>query len=113
MDLSVLWRAALAQAASVIAVSLLLAAALPSSFFEDWGWVSGPAAWVGCALLTARIVGLPPGPVALGAVLAGIPSALAVLAGVHWLGVAIAIAGFAAWCGWLAGRSGRVAVGRA
>jgi hypothetical protein len=44
----------------------------------------------------------------LGAVLAGIPSAVAVLAGVHWLGVAIAVAAFAAWCAWLAGRPGRL-----
>jgi hypothetical protein len=42
----------------------------------------------------------------LGAVLAGIPSALAVLAGIHWLGVAIAVAAFAAWCAWLATRHG-------
>jgi len=38
------------------------------------------------------------------AALMGIPSALAVLAGVHWLGVTIAVAAFAAWCGWLAWR---------
>lgn len=113
MDLTVLWRSALVQAASVIAVSLILALALPRSFFEDWGWLTGPAAWIGCALLTARVVGLPPGPVVLGAILAGIPSAVAVIAGVHWLGIAIAIAGFAAWCGWLAARPGRVAMGRA
>jgi hypothetical protein len=31
---------------------------------------------------------------------------VAVLAGVHWLGVAIAVAAFAAWCAWLAGRPG-------
>jgi hypothetical protein len=42
----------------------------------------------------------------LGAVLAGIPSAIAVIAGVHWLGVAIAVAAFAAWCAWLARRPG-------
>jgi hypothetical protein len=42
----------------------------------------------------------------LGAVLAGIPSALAVVAGVHWLGVAIAIGAFGVWCGWLARRPG-------
>ena len=46
----------------------------------------------------------------LGAVLAGIPSAIAVIAGVHWLGVVIAMAAFAAWCGWLAaGRQSRLA----
>jgi hypothetical protein len=39
-------------------------------------------------------------------VLAGIPSAIAVVAGVHWIGVAIAVAAFAAWCAWLAQRPG-------
>jgi hypothetical protein len=112
MDSAVVWRSALVQAGSVIAISLVLALALPNSFFEDWGWLSGPAAWLGCALLTARVVGLPPGPVLLGAVLAGIPSAVAVIAGVHWLGVVIAVAAFAAWCGWLVARPGRIAAGR-
>jgi hypothetical protein len=112
MDSTVLWRAALVQAGSVIAISLVLALALPRSFFGDWGWLTGPAAWLGCALLTARVVGLPAGPVLLGAALAGIPSAAAVVAGVHWLGVVIAVAAFAAWCGWLAGRGGRAAAER-
>lgn len=111
MDLTVLWRSALIQAGSVVALSLVLVLALPHSFFEDWGWLSGPAAWIACALLTARFVGLPRGPVLLGAALAGIPSAIAVLAGLHWLGVVIAVAAFAAWCGWLAARPGSMAMG--
>jgi hypothetical protein len=41
---------------------------------------------------------LPAGATLLGAVLAGIPSALAVLIGMHWLGVAIALVLFAVWC---------------
>jgi hypothetical protein len=104
MDRSVLWRSALLQAGAVIVVSLALGLALPHSFFEDWGWISGPAAWLGCAALTARVLGLPTGSVLLGALLAGIPSALAVLAGAHWLGVIIAIALFALWCSRLAER---------
>jgi len=31
-----------------------------------------------------------------------------VLAGVHWLGAAIAVGAFAAWCAFLAGRTGRL-----
>ena len=104
MLLSVLWRSALIQTVAVIVVSLLLAATLPSSFFDDWGWLSGPAAWVACAALTATVLGLPRGPVLVGALLAGVPSALAVIAGVHWLGVLLAVALFAAWCGRLASR---------
>jgi hypothetical protein len=106
MDRSILWRAAIAQVVAVAAVSLLLAVALPHSFFEDWGWITGPGAWIGCAALTAWALHLDTRGVLLGAVLAGIPSAIAVLAGVHWLGVAIAVAAFAAWCACLAQRPG-------
>ena len=106
MDRSILWRAAAAQVLAVAAVSVALALALPHSFFEDWGWLTGPLAWLACAGITAWALHLPVGRVMLGAALAGIPSALAVLAGVHWLGVAIAVAAFAAWCAWLARRPG-------
>ena len=98
MDRGVLWRAALVQAAGVIVLAQLLAALLPHSFFEDWGWLAGPLAWLGCAALTAWVLSLPLGPTLLGALLAGLLSGVAVLAGVHWLGVAIAIGAFAVWC---------------
>jgi hypothetical protein len=104
MDRSILWRAAAAQVLLVAALSLALALALPHSFFDDWGWLTGPAAWLGCAAVTGWALRLPVRGVLLGAVLAGIPSTVAVVAGVHWLGVAIAVAAFAAWCAWLARR---------
>jgi hypothetical protein len=103
---SVLWRAAMIQVVAVAALSLLLAVLLPHSFFDDWGWLTGPIAWLACAGLTAWALNLELRGVLLGAVLAGIPSAIAVVAGVHWLGVAIAVAAFAAWCAWLAARPG-------
>ena len=106
MDVPTLWRAALLQLAAVAVLSIALALALPHSFFEDWGWIAGPAAWMLCAAFTARVLRLPPGPTLLGAALAGLPSVLAVVLGVHWLGVAIAIGAFAAWCAWLARRPG-------
>jgi hypothetical protein len=104
MDRSVLWRAAVTQVLAVAALSLILAVALPHSFFEDWGWLTGPLGWLACAALTARALHLDVRGVLVGAILAGIPSAVAVLAGVHWLGVLIAVAAFAAWCAWLATR---------
>jgi hypothetical protein len=107
MDRSVLWRAAVAQLLTVAALSLILAVTLPHSFFDDWGWVAGPVAWLACAALTAWALKLDVRGVLIGALLAGIPSAIAVIAGVHWLGVAIAVAAFAAWCAWLARRPGR------
>jgi hypothetical protein len=102
MDRSVLWRAAAVQAASVAVLSVALAVALPHSFFEEWGWIAGPAAWLVCALVTAAVVRLPVPGVLVGAALAGLPSVLAVVVGVHWLGAAIAIVLFALWCARLA-----------
>ena len=102
MDRSVLWRAAAVQAASVAVLSVALALALPHSFFEDWGWLAGPGAWLLCALVTASVVRLPVARVLVGAVLAGLPSLLAVVVGVHWLGAAVAVILFALWCARLA-----------
>jgi hypothetical protein len=102
VDRSVLWRAALVQALAVAVLSIALAIVLPHSFFEDWGWLAGPAAWIVCALLTARVVGLPIAGTLVGAALAGLPSILAVILGVHWLGAVLAIALFALWCARLA-----------
>ena len=92
-------KAALTQAAAVAVLSIALAIALPHSFFDDYGWIAGPAAWALCALVTARVLGLPAGWTLLGAALAGLPSLIGVVLGAHWLGAAIAIVLFGAWCG--------------
>jgi hypothetical protein len=99
---SILWRAALLQLLAVAVLSLALGLALPHSFFEDWGWLAGPGSWLLCAAFTARVLSLPLGPALFGAVLAGLPSVLAVLVGLHWLGAAVAVALFALWCARLA-----------
>lgn len=98
MDREILWRVAVIQALAVIVVSLALAIVFSHGFFESWGWLVGPLAWLGCARFTAWAVGLPPAPVVVRSVLSGIPSLLFVLVGLHWLGVIVAIAIFAAWC---------------
>lgn len=98
MDTSTLWRAALVQLAAVAALSIALALALPRDFFEDWGWLTGPASWLLCAVFTARVLSLPLGRTLLGAILAGLPSLLAVVVGLHWAGTLLAIALFALWC---------------
>jgi hypothetical protein len=104
MNAGIFWRAAAVQLLAVAALSALLGLALPKSFFESWGWLTGPAAWIACAALTATMLRLPTGTTLLGAVLAGIPSALAVVIGLHWLGAAIAVVLFAAWCARLPAR---------
>jgi hypothetical protein len=102
VDRSVLWRVVLVQAVGVAVLSLALGLTLPHDFFEDWGWIAGPGAWAACALVTARVVGLPPLPTLAGAALAGLPSLVAVIVGVHWLGAVLAIGLFGLWCARLA-----------
>jgi hypothetical protein len=98
MDTSILWRAALLQLAAVAVLSVALALALPQDFFVDWGWIAGPASWMLCAAFTARVLGLPLAPTLIGAVLAGLPSLVAVLIDLHWAGAALAVGLFALWC---------------
>ena len=97
-----LWRSALVQAIGVAVLSIALALTLSHDFFEDWGWLAGPGAWAVCALVTARVVGLPALPTLAGAALAGLPSLVAVIIGVHWLGAVLAIGLFGLWCARLA-----------
>jgi hypothetical protein len=104
MDRSVGWRAALLQAFFVAAVAVLLAVALPQSFFEDWGWLAGPAAWAACGLVVGAVLRLPARAVLVGAALAGVPMLLGVAVGVHWLGAPLGLAVFGVWCGRLAAR---------
>jgi hypothetical protein len=98
MDVPTLWRAALLQLVAVGALSVALALSLPEDFFVDWGWIAGPAAWMLCAALTARVLRLPLVPTLTGAVLAGLPALLAVLVNLHWAGTVLAIGIFAVWC---------------
>jgi hypothetical protein len=98
MDVSTLWRAALLQLAAVAVLSIALAIALPRDFFVDWGWIAGPASWMLCAAFTARVLSLPLVPTLTGAVLAGLPSLIAVLFALHWAGAILAVGLFAVWC---------------
>jgi hypothetical protein len=99
MDTSVLWRSAVVQLVAVAVLSIILAILLPHSFFDTWGWVTGPVAWIACAALTARVLDLPPASTLVGALLAGIPSVICVIIGAHTVGEVIAIVLFALWCG--------------
>ena len=105
MDRSIAWRAALLQALLIAAVAVALAAALPRSFFEDWGWLAGPGAWAACALAAGVWLRLPLVLVLAGAALSGLLMLPGVFVGVHWLGAPLGLAAFGAWCGWLAMRN--------
>lgn len=104
MSVQTFWRAASTQLLAVLLLAGALGAALPDGFFKDWGWISGPLFWLLAAAITSWFVRLPVQLVLLGAVLAGIPSILAVLIGLHWLGVLLAIALFGLWCAWVRGQ---------
>lgn len=110
LDTKLALRAALVQAGAVLVLGLATGLTLSHAFFEDWGWLVGPGAWMLAAAVTTFALGLPPGRTLLGAVLAGLPSGLATIAGLHWLGAMLAIALFALWCGGPArGLTGRTA----
>jgi hypothetical protein len=99
LDSTIFTKSLLIQLLAVAAVSLVLGLLLPKSFFESWGWLSGPTAWLACALLTAAVLRLDLARTVLGAALAGLPSIIFVVVGVHWLGALFAALLFAAWCG--------------
>ena len=99
VDSQLALRAGLVQALCVAVLGLATGLTLSHEFFESWGWIVGPAAWMLAAAMTARVLQLPAKRTLLGAALAGIPSALATLAELHWLGAALAIVLFALWCG--------------
>jgi|SRR5690242_8719991 hypothetical protein len=104
MDRSVAWRAALLQGVCVAVVAIVLAVTLDKAFFEDWGWLAGPGAWAGCALVCAAVLRLDVLPVIAVAALSGLPSLATVLAGVHWAGTPLALLLFGLGCGWIAAR---------
>ena len=98
LDTPTLWRAAVLQLIAVAVLSIVLASILPHDFFVDWGWIAGPTAWMLCAAFTARVLGLPLVPTLIGAVLAGLPSVVAVVLDLHWAGAVLAVGLFALWC---------------
>ena len=90
------WRAALIQGAIVGALFVVLAVSLDHDFFEDYGWIVGPLIWIGCSLITGRVLRLPV-PFTLFCALAGAVAGIVVeLAAPHGVAVAAGVAVFAA-----------------
>ena len=105
MNRSVALRAGALQALSIFCVALALGRLFERGFFVSWGWLAGPGAWIACALAVGAILRLPVGWVLAGAAVSGLPSLVAVLTGVHWAGIPLAVLIFGAWCGWRSARS--------
>jgi len=102
MSRQVALRAGLLQLLFVAVLGVALAVAVGRRFFEDNGWFAGPVAWLACAAAVAAVLRLAYGSVLIGAVIAGVPSAIFTVLGLHWEGALVAIVLFALWCGRLA-----------
>ena len=97
MDSSLFMRAAVVQALLVAAVfAVLVALPLDDDFFEGYGWISGPVAWLACSAVTARILGLPRSLALFAAVAGGVAGAIVGLGFDHTAGLVVGIAVFAA-----------------
>ena len=99
MDSSLFVRAALVQSLLVAALfAALVALPLPDDFFEDYGWISGPVAWILCAAATAQILSLPRELALFAAVAGGVAGAIVGITLDHTAGLIIGIGVFAASC---------------
>ena len=99
MDSSLFARAAVVQALLVAALfAILVALPLGEDFFADYGWISGPVAWIACAAATTRILSLPASLGLFAAAAGGVAGALVGLTLNHTAGLVIGVAVFAAAC---------------
>jgi hypothetical protein len=94
------WKTLGVQAAAVaVLFAVLLALPLGEDFFEDWGFIAGPIAWLACAIVTARVLPLPLAYALFSAVAGGAAGVIVLLAASHLAGMAAALLVFAASCG--------------
>jgi hypothetical protein len=93
------WKALGVQAAVLAVPFVLLALTLDRSFFEDWGWLTGPVVWLLASALTARILSLPLGYALFSALAGGVAGAIVLLVASHAAGMVAALLVFAASCG--------------
>lgn len=100
MNARLFWKALGIQTATVAALfTILVALPLDEDFFEDWGFVVGPVAWLACSALTGRLLSLPLAYVLFAALASGVAGTLVLLVAGHWAGMAAALLVFAASCG--------------
>jgi hypothetical protein len=93
------WKALVVQAIVVAIPFAILGLAFSEDFFEDWGWLSGPVVWLGCSVITGRLLKLPTAYVLFSAVAGGVAGLLVMLATTHLAGIIAGLLVFAASCG--------------
>jgi hypothetical protein len=98
MNTALLPRVAGVQLVLVGVVFALLALTVPRSFFDDYGALVGPLAWIGCSLATGLILHIPLPRLAVAAAAAGLLAGLVGTAVDHVVSLPVAIAVFAAIC---------------
>ena len=98
MNTGLFWRVLAVQTVAVAVVFAILGLALPHDFFEDWGWLVGPVGWIGCSLLTARVLSLPIGFALFAALAGGVALTIVLLVASHWAGLVAGVLVFAASC---------------
>ncbi|MBA3299983.1 MAG: hypothetical protein H0U24_07925 [Thermoleophilaceae bacterium] len=99
MNQGLFWRSLLVQALIVGSLFVLLALAFDKEFFKDYGFAIGPLAWLGCSLVTARLLSLPAGLVMFAALAGGVAGFLVGLVAGHVAGLGVSLLVFAASCG--------------
>jgi tetrahydromethanopterin S-methyltransferase subunit E len=98
VDRGLFLRALGVQALFVGALFAVLALALPDDFFEDWGALTGPVAWILCTLATAAVLRLPLSYALFCALAGGVAGTLVALVTSHAVGLVVALLVFAASC---------------
>jgi len=92
------WRSLLVQALIVGGLFALLAVIFDRQFFKDYGFAIGPLAWLGCSVLTARLLSLPAGLAMFAALAGGVAGFLVGLVAGHEVGLVVSLLVFAASC---------------
>jgi uncharacterized membrane protein len=76
----------------------VLALTVPHDFFRENGMVVGPLAWIGCSLVTGRLLRLSLARTALAALAGGVIAGVVGMAVEHVISLPVAIAVFALVC---------------
>jgi hypothetical protein len=77
---------------------ILIALPLPKDFFKDYGYFTGPLAWIAVTVMSARLLPIPAGIVLFNALAGGVAGFLVGLVAGHTPGLVIALLVFAASC---------------
>ena len=98
MNSRLFWKSLAVQAVAVLVLFGVLVALLPDDFFEDFGFIVGPLAWIACSLLTARVVHIPLAFALFAAVAGGVAGAIVLIVASHWAGIVAGLLVFGASC---------------